>query len=50
MFHAFVEALCASPELVCRYNDLKLRHEGLPMSRYREAKAAFVSAVLGKPS
>lgn len=46
IFHTFVVALRADPELVRRYNALKLAHHGQPMDRYRAAKDAFVVEVL----
>lgn len=45
-FVPFLELLRASPELVGRYNALKRAHDGGPMDRYREEKAAFIRAAL----
>ena len=46
IFHHFVDALRANPELVMEYNALKLAHDGQPMDRYRAAKDAFIDQVL----
>ncbi|WP_049766101.1 GrpB family protein [Rhodopseudomonas palustris] len=45
-FHRFIAALRADPELVRRYNALKLAHHNQPMDRYRAAKHAFIAEVL----
>lgn len=45
-FHLFAEALRADPQLVLRYNALKLAHQDQPMTVYRAAKDAFVAEVL----
>ncbi|MEZ5900373.1 MAG: GrpB family protein [Hyphomicrobiaceae bacterium] len=45
-FHAFVDALCASPHLVREYNALKSAYEGHAMAVYRAAKDAFIDRVL----
>jgi GrpB-like predicted nucleotidyltransferase (UPF0157 family) len=42
----FRDLLAASPDLRAEYDRLKLRFHGGSMSRYRDAKAAFVSQVL----
>jgi len=46
VFHLFVEALQASPNLVAAYNALKRRHDGGEMTVYRSAKDAFIEKVL----
>lgn len=46
VFHRFADALRADPELLARYNALKLAHHTRPMARYRAEKDAFVSEVL----
>jgi GrpB-like predicted nucleotidyltransferase (UPF0157 family) len=45
-FHLFVDALQRSPRLVEEYNALKSQHNGANMALYREAKDAFIGAVL----
>lgn len=45
-FHRFVDALRANPELVRRYNTLKLAFDGKSMSDYRKAKDAFIAEAL----
>ncbi|MGY2049466.1 GrpB family protein [Methylobacterium sp. JK268] len=45
-FTGFRDRLRAEPALVARYNALKRAHDGAPMDTYREAKAAFIDAVL----
>lgn len=45
-FHRFTAALRADPELVRRYNALKLAHHNQPVIGYRAAKDAFVAEVL----
>ncbi|MCB9669014.1 MAG: GrpB family protein [Alphaproteobacteria bacterium] len=45
-FLPFLDALRADPALVDRYNALKRRFDGGSMDAYREAKRAFVEAVL----
>lgn len=45
-FHRFVDALRASPELVRRYNTLKLAFDGKSMVDYRKAKDAFIADAL----
>jgi GrpB-like predicted nucleotidyltransferase (UPF0157 family) len=47
-FHLFVDALGRNPELVAQYNALKRDFVGQPMQVYREAKSAFVTAVLAR--
>lgn len=46
LFHLFADVLRADPELVRRYNALKLAHLGQPMTLYRAAKNAFITEVL----
>ncbi|CCE01692.1 GrpB family protein [Bradyrhizobium sp. STM 3809] len=46
LFHLFTAALVANPELVGRYNAIKLAYHGRPMDEYRAVKDAFVSEVL----
>ena len=48
VFHQFAEALRQDPDLVRRYNELKLRFDGQPMADYRAAKDAFVRRVLSQ--
>ena len=45
-FEPFLDALRADATLVDAYNELKRRFDGQPMDVYREAKAAFIRAVL----
>ncbi len=45
-FHAFLDALKASPALRDSYNALKRRWNGKPMQAYRDAKAQFIEAAL----
>lgn len=45
-FEPFLRALRGDPALVDAYNALKRRFDGSPMDTYREAKAAFIQAVL----
>jgi GrpB-like predicted nucleotidyltransferase (UPF0157 family) len=45
-FHDFVDALCASPQLVREYNALKSAYDGRAMPVYRAAKDAFIDRVL----
>jgi GrpB-like predicted nucleotidyltransferase (UPF0157 family) len=45
-FHAFIEALRSSAELLGAYNALKRRWHGLSMEEYRLAKGLFVEAAL----
>jgi GrpB-like predicted nucleotidyltransferase (UPF0157 family) len=45
-FQRFAEALRANPQLVQRYNDLKLAFHGKPMADYRAAKDVFVRETL----
>jgi GrpB-like predicted nucleotidyltransferase (UPF0157 family) len=46
IFHSFVDALRANPELVRRYNALKLAFHGKSMVDYRQAKNAFITEAL----
>lgn len=46
IFGPFRDRLRADPALLQRYNTLKLSHQGVAMSAYREAKAAFIESVL----
>lgn len=46
VFHRFAVALRADPSLVARYNALKIRCDGAPMSAYRQIKAAFIREIL----
>ncbi|MBB1092779.1 GrpB family protein [Rhodopseudomonas palustris] len=54
VFHRFVDALRADPDLMKSYNALKMAHDGQTMERYRAAKDAFVADALlhapAKPS
>jgi GrpB-like predicted nucleotidyltransferase (UPF0157 family) len=45
-FHRFAEALRTDPDLVRRYNDLKLAYQARPMADYRAAKDAFIAEAL----
>jgi len=45
-FLPFLDALRADPTLVEAYNALKRRFDGANMGAYREAKGAFIEAVL----
>lgn len=45
-FHRFVDALRANPELVRRYNALKLAFDGKSMVDYRKAKDTFIAEAL----
>lgn len=45
-FHRFVDALRANPDLVRRYNALKLAFDGKSMVDYRKAKDAFIAEAL----
>lgn len=47
-FHLFVDALTACPQLLDRYNSLKRSFDGQLMVEYRQAKDAFVLAVLAR--
>jgi GrpB-like predicted nucleotidyltransferase (UPF0157 family) len=47
-FLTFRDALRNDPSLVQKYNEVKLRHQTSEASQYREAKATFIQAVLGK--
>jgi len=48
LFTDFVDALRGDSDLVERYNALKRAHHGKPMNEYREAKSAFIAAVLAR--
>jgi GrpB-like predicted nucleotidyltransferase (UPF0157 family) len=48
VFHLFAEALLSKPDLVAHYNALKRQHDGGPMQDYRDAKDAFIAAVLAR--
>jgi GrpB-like predicted nucleotidyltransferase (UPF0157 family) len=50
VFHLFSDALRNRPDLVQRYNRLKLDFHDKPMASYREAKDAFVAEVLASCS
>jgi len=45
-FRQLKSALASDGEALARYNDLKRYHEGLTMTDYRIAKAAFIDALL----
>lgn len=45
-FLEFRDKLRSNPDLVSRYNQLKLDCKGLPHDNYREVKSAFIEAVL----
>lgn len=47
-FHAFVEALRASPSLLHAYNALKREQDGVDMDAYRLVKHEFVERVLSR--
>lgn len=46
-FMRFRDLLRGNPDLVEQYNQLKFRHFAGPPNEYREAKAKFISSVLG---
>ncbi len=46
IFHRFAATLRADPDLVRRYNALKIAYDGQPMDDYRAAKDAFVAEAL----
>jgi len=45
-FDWFRQRLASDPAVLAGYNDLKRRHEGAAAERYREAKTAFIEALL----
>ena len=45
-FHQFRDALLANPELVDRYNELKLRFSPQGPQTYRDEKAKFIRSIL----
>ena len=45
-FHLFTDALTRDQQLVAKYNELKMRFDGMPMNDYRSAKDSFIAEVL----
>lgn len=45
-FHWFRQRLVSDPDALARYNEVKRRHEGADAESYREAKTAFIEALL----
>ena len=45
-FLTFLAELQASADLRQKYNELKIKYDGLPMSEYRDAKHNFIERVL----
>jgi GrpB-like predicted nucleotidyltransferase (UPF0157 family) len=48
-FIDFRDKMRSNPELVSKYNELKINCNGMPHEQYREVKSSFIESVLNEP-